>query len=83
MAGIKDSTGYEIYISVPTYHQQAGRVLTPDIIGMTESNAATAITTVGLVKGVVTLTTGVVTRQNPLGGTWNLDGNAVAMTLTS
>jgi beta-lactam-binding protein with PASTA domain len=83
MAGITESAGYEITISIPTEHHQVGRVLCPNLIGMTEAQAGTALTNAGLVKGVVTLTTGAVTKQNPLGGLWSLDGDPVNITLTS
>jgi beta-lactam-binding protein with PASTA domain len=83
MAGITEATGYEIKITIPTEHNQKGRVLCPNLIGLTSAAAQSAITGAGLTVGTISLTTGNVTKQNPLGGNWSLDGDAVNFTLTS
>ena len=83
MTGIVESTGYEIKISIPTTHNQLGRVITPGLIGLSAANADSAISSAGLVKGDVTLTTGNVTRQTPHQGGWSLDGDTMTYTLTS
>lgn len=82
-AGIVEAAGYEIKITIPTEHNQLGRVICPSVIGLSAGDAQTAIEAVSLVLGTTTLSTGVVTRQNPLGGTWQLIGNNVDITLTS
>jgi beta-lactam-binding protein with PASTA domain len=83
MAGIVEDAGYEIKISIPTEHNQKGRVFCPNIIGMTSASAQSAITGAGLTVGTISLTTGVVTKQNALGHNWSLDGDSVDFTLTS
>lgn len=81
--GVTEAAGYEIKITIPTEHNQLGRLLTPNLLGLTEGQANSALIAVGLVKGTVSLTSGVVTRQNKIGGSWSLFGESVDITLTS
>lgn len=57
------------------------QIVTPLILGATETAAIAAIVASGLIKGTVTGTTGVVTVQNPVAGAPATLGSAVNFTL--
>jgi len=60
-----------------------GSASVPNVVGLTQAAAETALIAAGLIKGTVTLTVDPVASQLPLAGAVVVAGSAVAITMTS
>lgn len=75
------AAGTSVNVGSSVDFQAYAAPLVPNLIGMTAAAATTALTNVGLVLGVVTGTTGVVSVQSIAAGTMVNAGTAVAITI--